>query len=223
MQERSNMRAGRIILAIAAIGLVALGLYVFFPRQTHFRDFDAATVASAETEMWRAYYEHREVDLALGLALNAHNAFGLSPFMSARIGYAAARAAQAFQPSHSRAEAQAAIPMLTEYFRLLSRAVKADVDPAEAARLELEWWQQRRETDDAGYEPAVGAATAYLYSVPPDELARYAELRTAAMDLRDRKGRDITETDWIEIKRLLTDAYTALREAVQPPSRASAA
>jgi hypothetical protein len=218
------MRVGRIILCAVAIALLALGLYIFAPRQTHFRDFDAAKVASAETEMWRAYYEHREVDLALGLALNAHNAFGLSPYMSARIGYAAARAAQAFQPSHSRAEAQAALPMLTEYFRLLSGAVDADVDPAQAARLELEWWQLRRESDDPNaYEPAIAAVTAYLYGATPEQVARYAELRTAAMDLRDRKGRNITEADWTEIRRLLTGAYAALRDAVQPPSRDSAA
>lgn len=215
----------RLIGSVLALAMVALGAFALWPRQEHFRTFDPVAVGTAEAELWRAYYEHRTADLASGIAFNAERSFGLTPYMSARVGYQAARAARIFQPTQSREAAQAALPALTHYFQLLSTAVGADIDPAHAARLELEWWQKRRETDDPKlYEPDVAAATAYLYGAPPARLQRYAELRVAAMDLRDHKGRNITEADWTEIKRLLIEAYTALRDEVQPPvSRASAA
>lgn len=205
----------RFIGMAVVAALIALGAFALWPRQEHFRSFDPEAVGEAEADLWRAYYEHRTADLAAGITFNAERSFGLTPYMSARVGYQAARAARIFQPTRSRQEAQAALPALTEYFRLLSEAVHADIDPAEAARLELEWWQKRRETDDPKiYEPDVAAATAYLYGAPPERLAHYAELRVAAMDLRDRKGREITEADWMEIKRLLVDAYMALRAEI---------
>ena len=124
-----------------------------------------------------------------------------------------------FQHSRSRSQAQTALPQLTEHFRILARATHASIDPAEAARLELEWWQLRREhVGPAGYAPALAAASAYLYGVRPERVRDYADLRVAAMDLRDRRGRAITEADWREITRLLIGAYQHLRAELTLPS-----
>lgn len=205
-------------MQIGAFLLAAVLVWLFTPPPNKFRTFDPAVVGRDEAELWRAYYEHRYADLASGLTLTENRDFGLSPLDSTRSGLAAANAARIFQRSHSRAEAQAALPQLTEHLRILSHATHANIDPAVAARLELEWWQKRREVSDASYAPEVAAATAYLYGLPPERARRYADLRVAAMDLRDRKGRAITNDDWREITRLLIEAYTALSAEVTPPS-----
>ena len=83
----------RVILGLIATAFATLALYALAPRQNHFRDFDPAIVGAAEADLWRAYYERRPADLATGLAFNAERSFGLTPYMSARVGYAAARAA----------------------------------------------------------------------------------------------------------------------------------
>lgn len=199
---------GLLILAGAA--------WLFAPTQTRFRAFDPVAVGQSEAGLWRAYYERRHGDLASALALDNHRLFGLTREASLRAGVSAAVAAKSFQDSHSREEAQAALDPLTDYFRVMADATGAEIDPAEAARLELEWWQLRREgVGPDGYAPAVAQAAAYLYGVEPQTLAEYARLRVAAMDLRDQKGREITDEDWAEISRLLVEAYRELLSVVQ--------
>lgn len=208
------MRARSLFVLIASLLTIASLWWVFAPGALRFRSFDPALVGRAEAGLWRDYYEGRPVALIVGLALNDHRAFGLSPYASFRAGMTAADAARRFQRSRSRREAQGALKPLTEHFRIVREAARLDIDPAEAARLELEWWQLRRETDTVSYTPAVARATGYLYGVPPERLANYASLRVAAMDLRDRKGRNIKAADWVEIEALLVRAYRALRPEV---------
>lgn len=207
--------------------LVALAAaWVFAPRPDRFRTFDPRAVGHAEMQMWRAYYERTPLQLSTGLVLNASWDFGFSPYDSARLGYQAGMAARTFQRSHSRAEAEAALPALQHYYEILRLATHGSFDPAHAAALELEWWQLRREyAYPEEYAPAVGAAAAYLYGVNPAAVHDYAALRADAMHLRDSHSRDMTDAEWTQIEALLVRAYTSLRDNVrpQPPSRASAA
>jgi hypothetical protein len=219
-------RRSRTVLVVGVLVLAAAMLWAVIPGPDRFRTFDAQAVAHAETELWRAYYERRRLSLLSGLMLSAHRNFGLSPYDSARAGLAAAEAARTFQRSRSRAEARSALPTLTRYFEVLARATHSDFDPDEAARLELEWWQLRREADGyVAYAPAIAAATAYTRGVDARVLSDYARLRAEAMDLRDRQGRGIAEDDWRQVNSLLVQAYAELRRALSqpPPSRASAA
>ena len=71
--------------------------------------------------------------------------FGFSPLDGFRIAWAAAQAAKAFQPTRSREAANAALAALVTYYALLAAAVPGGFDVAEAAWLELDWWQARRE------------------------------------------------------------------------------
>lgn len=212
-----------LLLGGLALGLAVGAFWALRAPEDHFRSFDPAVVGKDESDLWRAYYEHRYPDLAKGLTLTENRDFGLSPFDSARSGFAAANAARVFQKSHSRAQAMEALPQLTEHFRILAAATHASIDPERAARLELEWWQLRREGKSAsGYAPAVAAATGYLYGLPAERVRTYAELRVQAMELRDSRGAEITDADWLEITRLLIAAYTDLRVDVaagQSPGR----
>jgi hypothetical protein len=212
------MRARSLFVLAAVLAAVAFGWWFLNPGPLRFRSFDPVLVGRAEAALWRDYYEGKPLELITGLALNNHRAFGFSPLASVRTGLAAADAARRFQRSRSRTGAQAALPPLTEHYRLLKEAARLQIDPAEAARLELEWWQLRRETQGTSYTPAVAAAAAYVYGVRPQRLSEYARLRVAAMNMRDRKGRRISEADWREIEGLLVQAYRALRtEVAQGP------
>ena len=196
-----------------AVALLAAIAWLFTPGRDTFRTFDGPALGRAESGLWRDYYDRHYAALAGGLVSSDRRAFGLNPWDSLNSGLSAASAARTFQNSHSRAEAQAALPALTQHFAILARANHSRFDPARAAKLELEWWQVRRETDTGpgAYALQIAAATAYIYSVDPARLATYARLRAEAMDLRDQRDTKITSADWAKISALLEQAYTALR------------
>ncbi len=201
----------------AIVALVVI--WALTPGRNTYRDFDPQQLGHAEAALWRDYYEHRSFDLTIGLVLADHNAFGLSPWDSLNSGLNAAAAARVFQRSRSRQQAQAALANLTQHFAILSRATHARFDPAVAARLELQWWRLRRETDAGpqAYAPAIAAAAAYIYSVDPGRVRDYARLRSEAMDLRDSRGERISNADWAEISTELAAAYAALKVSVAEP------
>ena len=66
--------------------------------------------------MWRSYYEQRYAALLVDLYALNRDEYDFSPADSLAIAWYAARAAQTFQPTRSRAEAQKALPMLTQCY-----------------------------------------------------------------------------------------------------------
>lgn len=203
----------RRVKTLIALAVLAFGaLFLFMPGKASFRGFDAPALGRAEGDLWRAYYERKYIELSAGLVLAENRAFGLSPWDSARSGVSAALAARTFQTSRSRAEAQNALPELTKHFAIVAHATHSSFDPTQAAKLELEWWQLRREhIGPDGYAPAIAAATGYPYSADPQRLMPYANLRAEAMHLRDIRGDQITDEDWKQISDLLARAYVALQ------------
>jgi hypothetical protein len=79
--------------------------------------------------MWRNYYEKHLVALVFDLYRLARREYGFSPWDSTRIAWHAARAAVAFQPTHSREEAQVALPSLESYFRVIACGSAAKFNP----------------------------------------------------------------------------------------------
>ncbi|HEV7475970.1 MAG TPA: hypothetical protein VGN90_18080, partial [Pyrinomonadaceae bacterium] len=59
-------------LAVPAVVLLLLatwaGIDLFGPRTSHLKEFDADEVARLETDMWRSYYDKRQVALFFQLA-----------------------------------------------------------------------------------------------------------------------------------------------------------
>jgi hypothetical protein len=134
----------KIILVLAGT-IAAVGIYACWPRQADLRRFDPAEMARLETATWRDYYEKRYVTLFYHLTESSRMQFGFSQLGSVRIALSAAQAAKTFQPTQSRQEANAALPYLLDYFGRLRTASPVAFDPQQAARLELDWWQARRE------------------------------------------------------------------------------
>jgi hypothetical protein len=211
----------RRLIAGAIVAVVAAALcYGAIPRRADLRAFDPDEMARLETAMWRHYYERRYVALFLDLYQVARRQQGFSPLDSARIAVAAARAAKSFQPSISRAEAEAALPYLEKYFRILARAAPAKVDVEEAARTELAWWQARREAvPPEQYGAIIARVGTLLYGIDNADIRRSGLVRAQAMDYRDARGAAMTEPDWAAIAERLQLAYRLLKKAVSWPRR----
>ncbi|MBH5397438.1 hypothetical protein HZZ13_06485 [Bradyrhizobium sp. CNPSo 4010] len=138
------MSMRKIILGVVAAAALAVA-YAAIPRQADLRAFDPAEMARLEAAMWRDYYDKRYAALFLHLYHSIRAQFGFSPLQSLRVALSAAEAAKTFQPTRSRGEAAAALPPLTTYYRNLASAAPLAFDVEQAARLELDWWQARRE------------------------------------------------------------------------------
>jgi hypothetical protein len=215
-QRTDRARRWLVAGAIAA----AAAAYAVIPRHADLAAFDPAEMARLETSMWRHYYAQRYVALFLDLYDVAHWQQGFSPFDSARLALAAARAAKSFQPSTSRAEAEAAIPHLAGYFRILAGAAPVAVDAGDAARTELAWWQARREAVRPDqYGAIIARVSTLLYGVDNADVRRAGVLRAQAMGYRDARGGNMTEADWSEIEKELQLAYGLLKKAVSSPAR----
>lgn len=205
---------------------LALGLilpYLFWPRHASLRDYNPQAVGALETEMWRSYYEHRSGPLALALYRLHRSEYGFSPWDSALIAYSTAQAAMAFQPSRSRQEAASALPYLERYFAVLQRHGGESFDVPRAARLELEWWQLRREQVGPDiYGEAVARVGAELFGTSADTLRPSAIRRAQMMQYRDERadGR-MTPDDWTQIEAGLVESYTLLAKALRPNSPTS--
>lgn len=206
----------RKMTVVLAATIAAMG-YACWPRQADLRRFDAAEMARLETAMWRDYYEKRYVMLFCHLTEASRTQFGFSPLGSVRIALSAAQAARTFQPTQSRQEANAALPYLLDYFGLLRTASPVAFDPQQAARLELDWWQARRETvgpQADGKTIAEVAALTYGIAAADPAMLDYGVARAEAMTYRDARGQTMTVKDWMAIESRLRLAYERLRSAI---------
>jgi hypothetical protein len=211
MSTKRPRRRARVTLAIAA----ALVAYAVIPRHADLTAFDPSETARLETLMWRHYYDKRFFALFADLYALARDQDGFSPLDSVRIAVAAARAARAFQPTASRAEAQVAVPLLIDYFAVLARGAPVPVDTVAAARAELDWWQARRESvGPETYGLTIAQVTALVYGVDDEDVQSFGIQRAQAMQFRDARGQSITEADWTAIEQQLLSAYQHLKRAV---------
>jgi len=203
----------KVILVVAGT-IAAVGAYACWPRHADLRIFDPVETARLECAMWRDYYDKRYVTLFYHLTESSRTQFGFSPLDSVRIAFAAARAAKTFQPTRSRQEANAALPYLLSYYDLLRTAAPVAFDPREAARLELDWWQARREAvGPQAYGKTIAEVAALIYGTTAADPAMrdYGIARAEAMAYRDSRGQAMTEQDWLAIESQLRVAYERLK------------
>jgi hypothetical protein len=211
------MNRRTVTLTLAFVLALVLGAYTLWPRHADLRGFETAETARLETAMWRDYYEKRYAALLGHLYELSRTQFGFSPLDSFRIALAAAQAAKAFQPTRSREAAAAALPPLVAYYRLLASATPGGFDIAEAAWLELDWWQARREAVGPGqYGVTIARVAAIIYGKRIDDPSLLVSGigRAEAMAYRDERGQAMTDPDWSEVECRLRRAYRSLKAAV---------
>jgi hypothetical protein len=207
----------RKIIVMLAGTIAAVGFYTCWPRRADLRAFDPAETAQLECAMWRDYYKKRYVMLFYQLYESSRTQFGFSPLDSVRIAFSAAWAAKTFQPTQSRQEANAALPYLLDYYVLLRTAAPVAFDPQQAASLELDWWQARRQAvGPRAYGRTVAEVAALTYGISMLDAAvlDYGVARAEAMAYRDARGQMMTDEGWSHIESQLRLAYEKLKAGV---------
>ena len=162
--------------------------------------------------MWRSYYEHHFVTLVKDLYVLSRDEYGFSPADSIAIAWYAGRAARVFQPTRTREEAQKALPLLEKYFAALRGHSGETFDVKQAARIELDWWQLRREKSlPAEYGEVIAKTTTVVFQADNADVHRAGLLRAEMMTYRDerRDGR-MQDADWMFIEQNLARSYKAL-------------
>jgi hypothetical protein len=202
---------GSAVLFVAAVGV----LWVLYPGNPSLITFAPEATAQAESGMWRAYYEKQYIRLFLRLYGLSRYQSGFSPLDSLRIAVSAARAAQTFQPTTSRTTAFGALPFLKDYYSLLAKGAPVAFSVEEVSRLELEWWQARREhVAPESYGLIIARTWALLYGTDNDRIRAAGVLRAKAMTYRDAREEVMSEADWESVTKQLLASYQALKEGI---------
>ena len=174
--------------------------------------------------LWRAYYDRNYVNLLFGIYYLSRFQVRFSPLDSLKIAASAAAAAFVFKRSRSRQEAQAALPFLTCYFQFITQGSPSTFDPEEVAKLELDWWQARREASPASnYSSTIAWVSANIYGVDASAIQHAAFLRAQAMEYRDTRRRAMTDQDWKRIEEMLISSYKALQTTINCQRKGSLA
>jgi hypothetical protein len=185
------------------------------------RSFDPVVVGNRETDAWAAYYLHdwrRFLVASVGLV---GAAFGMTPHRTLVGAWYVLRANQLWAPYPDN-QPDAARAYMRRFYELVVLDGNLYLDPAEAARLEVEWWRIHRahqhEQTDEPLEDALVHLYAYVYDAEPDAVRPAARKRVEAMDLSDRwveAGCDRDDPLLAGERRALVASYAALRNAVE--------
>jgi hypothetical protein len=189
------------------------------------RSFDPIRVGELECDSWVAYYQRRWLSFlraALGLT---RETFGLSPWETLRGSWWVLRANQAWAPPTPENDPAAARRYMERYYRMVARKHGERFDPAEAARLEIEWWRAHRELregreegEDERLVEAFAALYSLVYGVPPDSVQTAAKQRAQATFHSDRwiaQGLPEDSPLISEERAALIRSYESLLEAVR--------
>jgi hypothetical protein len=207
----------RPVLLVSAV-IAAILAYAFFvptPRGPRdIRVFDPERVASLETDMWKAYYDKRNVTLFRDLVVLTRETYRYPWSKATRVSYHLARAAAKF--GNLRSDYEQVLPDLTTAYTIARDWTNASYDPAGVAKAELAWWVARRvpgqdSPDQVG--ALIADLNAMLYAVPRERVLEASVLRARAGKLRDEGG---ASADWKEVARLLQESYRSLHKAVRP-------
>ncbi len=185
--------------------------------------FDPGRVAYFEKAGWEAYYGRRWLRvLWLMVRLNREQfAMSLPTAMLASLDIV--RASRAFAPVDN--DVPAATAHLRRFYGRATRSAGLRADPAELARLEMDYWVvhrrlaiARKESPDhrgdiAPMVEALARLHAALFDAPPEAIRRSADLRAQAAVLVDRitghYSSDVA-ADWRQVEDCLGQAYRSL-------------
>jgi hypothetical protein len=208
----SSRRLFRIVL----LALLAGGIYVLFfrtpPGPRSMRAFDPDRTADLEVDMWRVYYEHRNVHLFTDLVTMLHEQYRYPWYKAGLAGFHLARAASGFATTHQ--DYEQFLPDLEAAYAIARDWTGSSFDPKAVANAELAWWVARRIEGQNSPEQVGGLIAdenALLFSVPRAQVLEASVLRARAGRLRDDGGEN---ADWNAVSDLLHQSYRKLHDAV---------
>ena len=210
-------------LAVVIVGAVLVSAWIavdiYTPHKVNIRDFNADEVARLDTAMWRSYYSRQRLQLYRELTELLGKQYKLNFWRRQAMAFRAAKAAFVFKDGKNRADYEKALPDLEKFYADIREVSSTDFDADQAAKLELEWWIVHR--DRKNYNPgdlskALAETAAAVYNIAPERFKGHADLRAAAMEIRDTKAEQggVTEEDWAHIDDLLHRSWRSLHAAV---------
>ena len=156
------------------------------------RSFDPARIADLEYRAWTGYYLRDWPQVLMAAVGLVKAGFGMDWTRTLHGAWLVLRANQLWAPKDNNpVRAQAC---MRRFYALLKLSHGAPASPAEAARLEVDWWRVHREVqysaaprgDGDELVESVTRLYSYLYSEPEDAVRPAAEHRARAMDLSDQ-------------------------------------
>lgn len=221
-------------LGIALVVLAGAVLYdLYYPRTVKMREFDPKEIARLETEMWRSYYDQKQVQLFNQLSELLRTQYHMPLVRSNQVAYYAANAAFTFKEGRTNADYEKALPDLVKFYGAIRNISDIPFDVDRVARLELHWWivhRERWKRSEDELPRALAELQSAIYDVPVEQVIEHGRLRAEAMTIRDTKadnGTGMTEEDWSKISELLRQSWESLAKAVKsstnrlPPSNQS--
>ena len=192
-------------------------------RSDRLRSFDPSRVASLESAAWVAYYQRRWLRLLAAAVGLTRAELGMSWPRTARAAWYALRAIQLWAPIPGNNPERARRAM-RRFYTLIKATYGHPQDPAETARLEVEWWRLHRlaaqAVPGAGDElvDALARLYAFIFGVAEDDVRLAAVHRCRAMEISDRwvaQGRH-RDSPLIALERgALVRSYAALHAAIR--------
>lgn len=208
-------------LAMRRLGLLGLGGglllvgYLFWPASpVDLLMVNARALAQREASAWRAYYEERYPTLFWQILQVTHSEYGFSLWDSLRMSVHAARAARDFRRSNDPKSVDRARAEMESYYGRIKAGSIQDFDSREVARLEVRWWQMRREKrPPEEWAQTIARQCELIYGIPAADFLPPVRLRVRAMVQRDaQRDSPMTDGDWERIQTLLTEAATMFAE-----------
>jgi Family of unknown function (DUF5995) len=155
------------------------------------RSFDPISVGRLECAAWVAYYRRQWLRLLVLSVRLVRRGFGMDWTRTLHGAWLILRANQLWAPGHGN-NPDGARRRMRRFYALLKLVHGAPADPAQAARLEVDWWAAHRAHQDHpgpdGVSPLVTALArlyAYLYGLDEAAVRPAAEQRALAMDISD--------------------------------------
>jgi len=190
------------------------------------RSFDPQRVARVESALWVAYYRREWLAFSRHSVVLIRGVFGLTWPSTVRGSWFLLRASQLWAPCLDN-DPVAARCAMERFYRLLKQHNDEPFDPAEAARLEVEWWHVHREyqhnnadVDEQALTDALAALYAYALGLPHAAVRLAAEERALAMRYCDqwvRAGCDLESALIADKRAALARSYAGLLAAVGQP------
>jgi hypothetical protein len=192
-------------------------------RRAGLRSFDPVAVGNHETDAWSAYYRHEWGRFLVAAFAMVWSGFNMGPIPTLRGAVHVLRANQLWAPIPEN-DPDGARASMRRFYTLAAHHGDLDIDPSQAARLEVEWWRLHRAHQHGGtadvsqLRAALVDLYSYVYGAEPSTMREAARWRVHAMDVSDRwvaSGCDRNDPLLLEERRSLVASYSALREAAE--------
>lgn len=183
------------------------------------RSFDPVVVGNRETDAWVAYYRREWVKFLRASVGMVSAGFGMNRLRTLEGAWYVLKANQLWAPFPDN-QPDGARAYMRRFYAMVA---EDDVDPAEAARLEVEWWRVHRahqhdeSVTQAELEGALVDLYSYVYQAEATAVRPAAQSRVKAMELSDQwvaAGCGLDDPLLVEERRALVASYAALRQAI---------